>query len=146
VSYKIKKKFISHAPEETISIGKKLANSCKGESVLLLQGKLGVGKTCLTKGIALGLGINDLITSPSYNLMNRYDSDEMTLFHIDLYRLETDDDLITFELEEYRTSHSVIVIEWGERIIEQLMFPFTMIEIKMIGENKRQITRSLFGK
>ncbi len=105
--------------EETIAFGKILLNKFPDFKLILLEGPLGAGKTSLVKGIALGLGINEPITSPSFPLSQHYYSGKVPLFHLDLYRLETNEDaneLFIQEEEEAKECDSLMILEWPERL------------------------------
>lgn len=131
--------FMSHSYEETIAIGKTLGQSLKGGELLLLKGPLGSGKTCLTKGIALALGINENITSASFTLINIYEGNRLLLCHSDLYRIENNNDFFDLGIEEYISANTVVIIEWGDRFIEEFPYPLLIIELTILGESKRQI-------
>jgi len=122
---------VSNSPEETISIGKRIANFLTAGSVVALTGCLGSGKTCLTKGIALGLGITENITSPTYTIINEYQREESspTLLHIDAYRLNCDKDFEDIGGDETINSGGISIIEWSERIPKSI--PENSIKISM---------------
>lgn len=110
--------FISHSPEETLSLGERWGRLAQPGWVFALQGDLGAGKTQLVKGIAQGLGISTRIVSPTFALMHHYDAGRVPLTHIDLYRLDTRMDVINAGLEDALFSNSdVTVVEWPERWI-----------------------------
>lgn len=101
--------------QETIQFGKRLGLELTGGEVLALTGDLGTGKTVLTRGIALGLGIpSDQVSSPTFTLIQEY-TGSIPLIHVDLYRLERPAEISTLGLEEYFTSHTIVIIEWAER-------------------------------
>jgi tRNA threonylcarbamoyladenosine biosynthesis protein TsaE len=101
--------------QETIQFGKRLGQQLTGGEVVALTGDLGTGKTVLTRGIALGLGIPmDRVSSPTFTLIQEY-TGSIPLIHVDLYRLERPNDISTLGLEEYFTPSTVVVIEWAER-------------------------------
>src|SRR3989440_4206609 len=106
---------ISHSPEETAAIGQEWAGEAQTGWVIGLSGDLGAGKTELVKGLAKGLGIESGVHSPTFSLINIYGGGRLTLFHIDLYRLETEREIDAAGLEEYLTPDGVTVIEWAER-------------------------------
>jgi tRNA threonylcarbamoyladenosine biosynthesis protein TsaE len=108
---------ISNSPDETTALGKKIAPSLPAGSIVAITGTLGSGKTCLTKGIALGLGITENITSPTYTIINEYQRDaSLPLYHIDAYRLNCDKDFE--DIGGIDTIHhgGISIIEWSERI------------------------------
>lgn len=101
--------------EETIKFGERVGHLLTGGDVLALTGDLGAGKTVLTCGIALGLGIPmDQVSSPTFTLIQEY-SGSIPLIHVDLYRLEGPSDISSLGLEEYFTPHTIVLIEWAER-------------------------------
>ena len=106
---------VTASPEETIRIGKELAKSLGPNTVIALMGDLGAGKTTLVKGIALGLEIDEVITSPTFVIISEYDG-RLPLFHMDLYRISGVDEFIELGAEELFYSGGITVIEWSERI------------------------------
>ena len=111
------KKFRTHAAEETVALGRKLAPALKPGSMVLLRGDLGAGKTTLVKGIAEGLQAAeaDRVTSPTFTLIHEYRAPEITLYHIDLYRVDTQRELDTLALDDLMDGSSILLIEWGEK-------------------------------
>jgi tRNA threonylcarbamoyladenosine biosynthesis protein TsaE len=108
---------ISNSPDETIALGKKIAAHLSAGSVAAVTGALGSGKTCLTKGIALGLGLTENITSPTYTIINEYKRELYpTLYHIDAYRLNCDKDFEDIGGIDIINSGGISIIEWSERI------------------------------
>jgi len=140
----IKVSLISSSPEETLRIGKELGRGLEPGMVVLLSGELGSGKTVFTKGLALGLGIADpdLITSPSFIIMNIYPA-RVPIYHIDLYRIDDLRGLENTGLEEYLGGDGIAVVEWGERLPRSYL-PESRIEIafEMTGAEDRSITIS----
>ena len=108
--------YISNSEKETFLLAKKLARNFKGDEVVLLEGELGAGKTIFAKGIAAGLNLKDIhqVCSPSYTLVNIYQA-KYLIFHIDLYRLSRDKDIIDLGWEDY-LGQGVVVVEWAEKI------------------------------
>src|SRR5437763_11047325 len=106
---------ISHSPEETLAIGEQWGREAQRGWVIGLSGDLGAGKTQLVKGIARGLGITAGVHSPTFALINIYEGGRLTLFHLDLYRLETPQEITSSGLEEYMTADGITVIEWAAR-------------------------------
>jgi len=107
--------FISHSPAETESLGEAWGRAAQSGLVIALSGDLGAGKTQLVKGIARGLGISARVHSPTFTLINVYSGGRLPLFHIDLYRLETREQILSAGIEEYLRPAGVTVIEWAER-------------------------------
>ena len=110
--------FISHSPEETMSLGERLGRLAKEGEVFALSGELGAGKTQFVKGLAQGLGISARVHSPTFTLVNEYSGGRLKLFHLDLYRLETTEQILSAGITEYLQPRGVSVIEWVERLGE----------------------------
>src|SRR5689334_20554843 len=113
----MEREFVTDSPEETIAIGRDLANDLSPPKLVLLRGDLGAGKTTLVKGIAAGFNAasQDDVTSPTFTLIHEYRGPEATLYHIDLYRIETQRELDTLALDDLIENESVLLIEWGEK-------------------------------
>ena len=107
--------FISHSPAETIALGERWGRVAESGLVIGLSGDLGAGKTQFVKGLARGLGITALVHSPTFALVNIYTGGRLTLFHVDLYRLDTREQIAAAGLEEYLRPAGVTVVEWAER-------------------------------
>src|SRR6185369_12914818 len=110
--------FISHSPAETEALGESWGRAVTRGLVIGLSGDLGAGKTQLVKGLARGLDITTRVHSPTFTLVNEYSGGRLRLFHLDLYRLETREQIIGVGLEEYLQPEGVAVIEWAERWLE----------------------------
>ena len=110
--------FISHNPAETESLGEKFGRTAERGTVFALSGDLGAGKTQLVKGLARGLGISARVHSPTFTLVNEYGGGRLKLFHLDLYRLETWEQILSAGLEEFLQPDGVAVIEWAERLAD----------------------------
>jgi tRNA threonylcarbamoyladenosine biosynthesis protein TsaE len=156
---------ISRSPSETEAIGEKCGNTARAGLVIALCGDLGAGKTQLVKGLARGLGIRDRVTSPTFALVNTYGGGRLTLFHLDLYRLDTREQIMSAGLDEYLNPQGVAVIEWAERwFLEKPHVPskaegslrlvpgsglatpwLRWVEIDVISESERRITYEDFG-
>lgn len=129
--------FVVKSVEETYDLAEKLADTLKGGEIILLNGDLGAGKTTFTKGLALALGVTEEVTSPTFTIMNVYSSGRIKLNHLDMYRVETSDEL--FELgvsEAVGESDVVTVIEWNK--FEELDGKVISIDIKALGETERE--------
>jgi tRNA threonylcarbamoyladenosine biosynthesis protein TsaE len=131
-------RIVSSSPEETIAAGERIASFLREGSVVALRGGLGVGKTCLTKGIARGLGIKEEITSPTYTIVSEYQG-VLPFYHIDLYRLMGDDDFAALGGEELLYGGGVSVIEWSERIPHSIPPWAVTIEIGLAPNGQRRI-------
>jgi tRNA threonylcarbamoyladenosine biosynthesis protein TsaE len=125
----------------TLDLGRKLAAKLAGGEVIVLTGQLGAGKTTLIQGIALGLGIEEVVASPSYILIAEY-SGRMDLFHMDLYRLNGEQELLNLGIEEYLYGSGVSVIEWGEKILHLLPENHGTIKIEVTGPESRRFSFS----
>jgi tRNA threonylcarbamoyladenosine biosynthesis protein TsaE len=106
---------ISHSPSDTFALGETWGRAVQPGQVIGLCGDLGAGKTQLVKGLAQGLGIRERVHSPTFALVNVYSGGRLTLFHLDLYRLDSRDQIIAAGLEEYLRPSGVTIIEWAER-------------------------------
>jgi tRNA threonylcarbamoyladenosine biosynthesis protein TsaE len=129
---------ISVSPEETIAAGERLAKFLTSGSVVVLQGKLGAGKTCLTKGIARFLDIEEEITSPTYTIVSEYQG-KIPFYHIDAYRLRGDDDFAALGGDEILYSGGISVIEWGERIPGSIPSGAVTVELEILPDGARKI-------
>jgi len=112
--------FVTTSQEETIALGERLGALLQMGDVLVLTGDLGAGKTQLTKGIAAGMGVEDDVTSPTFNILMVYDGADMPLYHFDLYRLDDPDQLEDIGLYEMLDGDGACVIEWGEQFSDEI--------------------------
>lgn len=138
------KRIVCNNTKETEKFGLALGSKLKGSDVICLNGDLGAGKTTLTKSIGKGMGIDDYITSPTFNIINEYYSD-LNLYHFDTYRLENVDDVEYLGFDEYFYSDGVCIIEWADRIKEFLPDQYLELNIKKIDDDKREIELVAFG-
>lgn len=134
---------ISHnsSPEATMALGEELGRQLSGGEVICLTGDLGAGKTHFAKGVALGLGITELVTSPTFTLINEY-SGRVPLYHVDAYRLGDAEEAYDLGLEEYLYGDGVTLVEWPERVEELLPADRLVIQINRAdgeAENIREI-------
>ena len=106
---------ITRSAEETRALGKRLAGRLQPGDVLLLEGDLGAGKSELTRGIAGGLGVTETVTSPSFTILNVYESGRCPLYHFDWYRLESSEELYELGMDEYLGGDGIAVVEWPGR-------------------------------
>ena len=132
--------FISHSPEETAALGEQWGRAARPGWVIGLSGDLGAGKTQLVKGLARGLGIAARVQSPTFALVNEYREGRLPLFHLDLYRLETQAQILGAGLDDYWQPDGVAVIEWCERWQGGRPVFFREVRIEQTGENERRIT------
>jgi tRNA threonylcarbamoyladenosine biosynthesis protein TsaE len=135
---------ISKSPAETVRIGRILGEGLQAGDVVALTGELGAGKTCLTQGIAGGLGVpeNYAVTSPTFTLINEYPGREAALIHVDLYRLQGAADLADTGFEEYLSGGGVVVIEWADKIREAVPDGAVWIVLTYLEENVRKMELS----
>ena len=105
---------LSHSPEDTEDIGARLAEQLEPGAVVAFTGDLGAGKTAFTRGLARGLGIPDRITSPTFTIVNEYEGGRLPLFHFDLYRMDSPEELFDIGWEEYLARGGVCAVEWSE--------------------------------
>lgn len=132
-------KFITHSPEETEKIGEALAKSLQPGTILAYRGDLGAGKTAFTRGLARGLGCKETVTSPTYTIVNEYLGGRLPLFHFDMYRLASSDDLWDIGWEDYLDREGVCAVEWSENVQDAMEDAIT-VTIEKLGENTRRIT------
>ena len=131
--------FITNSPAETESVGAALGNIIKPGTVIAYRGDLGAGKTAFTRGLAKGLGCTDIVTSPTYTIVNEYLGGRIPLFHFDMYRLASSDDLFDIGWEDYLDRGGVCAVEWSENV-DDAMEDAIYITIEKLGEDSRQIT------
>ena len=132
-------RYITHAPEETEALGERLAAVLNPGDVIAFYGDLGAGKTAFTRGLARGLGIQGPVTSPTYTIVNEYLNGRMPLFHFDMYRLETADDLFDIGWEDYLERGGICAVEWSENV-EEALDGAVRVCIRRINDTEREIT------
>ena len=110
----------THSADETQALGQKLASRLAPGDVIAYFGDLGAGKTAFTRGLAQGLGITDPVTSPTYTIVNEYLSGRIPLFHFDMYRLSSSDELFDIDWEDYLSRGGVCAVEWSENVEDAL--------------------------
>ena len=131
--------FFTNSPEETEAVGQALGKVLQPGTVLAYTGDLGAGKTAFTRGLARGLGAAEQVTSPTYTIVNEYLSGRLPLFHFDMYRLASADDLWDIGWEDYLDRNGVCAVEWSENVTEA-MENAIWIRIEKTGEDTRRIT------
>ncbi|HEV7217555.1 MAG: tRNA (adenosine(37)-N6)-threonylcarbamoyltransferase complex ATPase subunit type 1 TsaE [Terriglobales bacterium] len=133
--------FTTHSAEETTALGRTLAAKISAPKLILLRGNLGAGKTTLIKGIAAGFGAatEDEVTSPTFTLVHEYRGPTATLYHIDLYRVDTQRELETLGLDDLMTEHSILLIEWGEKFARFRDERDVEIALEQTSENGRRV-------
>lgn len=132
--------FISNSPDKTEEFAKKLAASLNGGTVIAFRGGLGMGKTCFTRGLAKGLGFEGEVTSPTFALINEYIGGKYPLYHFDMYRISSWDELYSSGFFDYIEEGGIIAAEWSENIENALPEDTVYVEIKAIDETTREIS------
>ena len=132
--------FHTASEEETIALGERVAQSLAPGAVVLLVGNLGAGKTTLAKGIVTGLGAArpEEVSSPTFTLIHEYGS-PVAVYHVDLYRMNSAEDVATLGLDELFDSGKIVLIEWGERFPELMPPGHVEIRLRAVGEERREI-------
>lgn len=133
--------FITNSSEETIELGKRIGSKLKKGDVIAMQGTLAAGKTTITKGIAKALEIEDTITSPTFCLISEYYG-KMPLYHMDVYRLEGPEDFINLGTDDMIYGDGVSIIEWSEKIMDELPEKTIILKIEPQEDGKRLISIS----
>jgi len=131
-------RFISNSEEDTKKLGKEIASKLEKGMILVLSGDLGSGKTKFTEGILSYFGLENEISSPTFTIVNEYDSDKMKIYHFDVYRIEDEDEFYAIGGDEY-FEKGVSIIEWGEKISSIL--PDTYIQVNFSRDDKDENTR-----
>lgn len=132
-------RFISNSPLETENIGKMLGEKITNGVVIAFKGGLGMGKTCFTRGLALGLGSTDQVTSPTFALVNEYLSGRIPLYHFDMYRISGWEDLYSTGFFDYIDEGAVLACEWSENIENALPENTIFVEFNRIDDLTREI-------
>jgi tRNA threonylcarbamoyladenosine biosynthesis protein TsaE len=138
-------KLITHSPEETQQLGRYLGELARPGDIYLLIGNLGAGKTCLTQGIAWGLGSTDYALSPTFVLMRELIG-RLPLYHIDLYRLDQIEEISDLGLDDYLFGQGLCVIEWAEKGISVLPADHLTIKIDYLSDTERRFEFDACGK
>ena len=131
--------FTTNSPAETERIGEALGKILPAGSVLAYEGDLGAGKTAFTRGLARGLGYQDPVTSPTYTIVNEYLGGRLPLFHFDMYRLRSSDDLFDIGWEDYLERGGICAVEWSENVRDAMEDPIR-IRIEKVSDESRRIT------
>lgn len=133
--------FITHSPEETRTLGGRLADALHGGEVIAFTGDLGAGKTAFVSGMAQALGVEERVTSPTFTIVNEYEGGRLPLFHFDMYRLGSADELFHIGWEDYLTRGGVCAVEWSENVEEAIEEDAIRVSItRGADENSRIIT------
>ncbi len=135
------REFVTHSAEETIALGRELAALLTPPKLVLLRGDLGAGKTTLVKGIAAAFdaAAEEDVTSPTFTLIHEYRAPEVTLYHVDLYRVDTPRQLETLGLDDLIADNSILLIEWGDKFLRFERERDVEISLERIHENERKV-------
>lgn len=131
--------YITHSPAETEAVGEALAKTLRPGTVLAFRGDLGAGKTAFTRGLGRGLGCTERVTSPTYTIVNEYTSGRLPLFHFDMYRLRSSEDLFDIGWEDYLERGGVCAVEWSENVADA-MEGAIRVDIAKLSDDTREIT------
>ena len=132
-------RFITNTPEETEALGARLARALEPGAVVAFTGDLGAGKTAFVRGLARGLGVRVRVTSPTFTIVNEYEGGRLPLFHFDLYRLGSADELFDIGWEDYLAQGGVCAVEWSERM-EELLEPGTIrVDLRRGEDESRRV-------
>lgn len=130
---------ITSSANETMDFAYELAKKIKAPKIIVLSGDLGAGKTTFTKGFAKGLGINEIITSPTFTLLNEYEGKEK-MYHFDMYRLSSKEEAYELGFEDYfNKNDGIVLVEWAENVKGLFCPPYTKITLNKISNTKREI-------
>ena len=130
--------YITNSPSETEAVGAALARALKPGTVIAYRGDLGAGKTAFTRGLARGLGVKEAVTSPTYTIVNEYLGGRIPLFHFDMYRLGSEDELFDIGWEDYLERGGICAVEWSENVWGA-MADAIVVTISRLSEDTRKI-------
>ena len=136
--------FVSHSAEETERFGEALAQELRAGDVLAFTGSLGMGKTAFTRGLARGLGCRGRVTSPTFTIVNEYEG-KTPLFHFDMYRLGSSDELFDIGWDDYLARGGVCAVEWSERVSDALPGDTIFVDIARTGKHEDWRTITVTG-
>ena len=131
---------VTNSAAETRALGERLASGLQPGDTVILEGELGAGKSELARGIAKGLGVTETVTSPSFTILNVYESGRCPLYHFDWYRLESEEELYELGMDEYLGGDGIAVVEWAERCPDAVPEDCIRIRLEATGEETRRIT------
>ena len=131
---------VTNSAAETRALGERLALGLQPGDTVILEGELGAGKSELARGIAKGLGVTETVTSPSFTILNVYESGRCPLYHFDWYRLESEEELYELGMDEYLGGDGIAVVEWAERCPDAVPEDCIRIRLEATGEETRRIT------
>ncbi len=131
--------YTTHSADETIALGEQIGRKLLKGDVIAFKGDLGAGKTTITRGISIGLGLGDNVTSPTFSLVNEYRGKEKSLIHFDMYRILNSDDIELTGFWDYIEEGCILAVEWSENISDVIPKNSVIISIKRTGDNIREI-------
>lgn len=131
--------YTTHSADETIALGEKIGEKLSKGDVIAFKGNLGSGKTTITRGISMGLGLGDNVTSPTFSLVNEYRGKEKSLIHFDMYRISNPDDVEFTGFWDYLEEGCILAVEWSENISDVIPKSSIIISFKRIDDNTREI-------
>lgn len=140
--------YITNSAQQTFEIAEQFAKHLNIGDVITLDGDLGAGKTAFTRGVASGLGLTDVVVSPTFTIVNEYRHGEKPLFHFDVYRLETEDDLYDIGWEDYLQGNGICIVEWASIMPKVFYMPHYEVKITKnhsISDDYRNITINFVG-
>lgn len=132
--------YITHGEGETEALGERLGETILPGAVIAFTGDLGAGKTAFTRGLARGLGVTERVTSPTFTIVNEYEGGRLPLFHFDMYRLESSDELFDIGWEDYLHRNGVCAVEWSEKVSDALSGAMRIDIRRGESDNERVIT------
>jgi tRNA threonylcarbamoyladenosine biosynthesis protein TsaE len=130
----------SHSPQETFALGRDYARTLRSGDVVALSGDLGAGKTHFVKGMAAGLGIDTEATSPTFTLIHEYAGGRLLFYHIDLYRLETEDEVLAIGIDDYLAGDGVTAVEWADKFVELMPHGVRWVRFQPLEGDRREIS------
>lgn len=136
----MKTTYITSSPEQTIALAKRAGEKIASGDVIAYKGSMGAGKTTFTRGLAIGMGLGDKVTSPTFALVNEYKEGSRTLAHFDMYRISSSDELDVTGFYDYIDMGAAVAVEWSENVIDGFDDGYITITINRIDENTREIT------
>ena len=131
--------YISNSAQETEALGERLAARLRPGDVIAYTGDLGAGKTAFTRGLARGLGVADRVTSPTFTIVTEYEGGRLPLFHFDLYRMDSPEELFDIGWEDYLARGGVCAVEWSENVADALERDTVRVDIRRGGEESRRV-------
>ncbi|HJG86963.1 tRNA (adenosine(37)-N6)-threonylcarbamoyltransferase complex ATPase subunit type 1 TsaE [Pseudoflavonifractor capillosus] len=133
--------YVSNSPAETEALGAALAGRLKPGAVVAFSGDLGAGKTAFVRGMARGLGIPERVTSPTFTIVNEYEGGRLPLFHFDMYRLSSSDELFDIGWEDYLVRGGVCAVEWSENVSDALEGDCIRVDIRRGAHDNQRLIR-----